>query len=315
MSTSPAISSSTGRPRSPRVLVVGVDQGGRSTGAVVWAAEEAERTGCALHLVTATAQGARAEVEQEQVRAGLVGLARRLVLTEISCEVREGSIHEVLLTAAREASMLVVGRRGFGSVHRLVVGSVSVAMSAEADVPVVVVPEQWLQPSMSSAPMVLGLDPDAFDSTSGPGTPDPEHDALAFACARAARMRIPLIVVSSPPVLPPPPLGTEHAARQRHAAAQQLEDRLAPWRAAWPEVEMVARSTDLAPGPALVEAGRSAQLTVVGRRPAGPLALRRPGGTTRHVLRHSARPVAVVPLTRSPDETSPAPTPTEKEDS
>ena len=128
-------------------------------------------------------------------------------------------------------------------------------------------------------------------------------------------MRIPLIVVSSPPVLPPPPLGTEHAARQPNAHAQQLEDRLAPWRAAWPEIEMVARIPDLAPGPALVQAGRTAQLTVLGRRPAGALTLRRPGGTVRHVLRHSSRPVAIVPLTASLNETHPAPTPIKKEES
>ncbi|MDP3890209.1 universal stress protein [Nocardioides sp.] len=311
MSTSPATAHQGERPSASPVLAVGVDQGGRSTGAVVWAAEEAERAGCELHLVTATHTSAPSEAEREQVRSGLVGMARSLELTEVSCEVREGPTHDVLLAAAEDARMLVVGRRGFGSVHRLVVGSVSLALAGEAEIPVVVVPEQWLQPSRSSAPIVLGLDPDCFHGPLAPGVADPEHEALVFACQRAARMRVPLIVVSSAPVLPPHRHGSAYAAHQRAADAQRLAERITPWRQAWPEVEMVARSSDLPAGRALLEAGQPAQLTVLGRHSSLPAPGRRPGSTSAHVLRHSTHPLAIVPLStpwhpvRSPSTSTP----------
>jgi nucleotide-binding universal stress UspA family protein len=52
----------------------------------------------------------------------------------------EGDAAEALVTEAKDALMLVVGRRGHGAVARVLLGSVGSYVVAHAPCPVVVVP-------------------------------------------------------------------------------------------------------------------------------------------------------------------------------
>jgi nucleotide-binding universal stress UspA family protein len=277
-------------------IVVGVDPGGRSTSAVLWAAEEAERTGGSLHLVSAyPTEDARAY--GGSARSNLAGLARRLTLADLRYEGRIGSTVGVLLDAADQGSMLVVGRRGYGGAQRRLTDSVSMAVASRCRVPVIVAPEPWLQPSMATAPLVVGVDawrPGCDDDYQGP---DPATAALDFSFDRADRLRVPLIVVHAADNS-----GLDGAVGERddtHLALAKaaLEARLEPWFAARPDVEVVVRCVAGSPRQALIDAAEVAQLTVLGRRADNQLGGRQLGPTARGFVHQARRPVALVPAT------------------
>jgi nucleotide-binding universal stress UspA family protein len=275
-------------------LVVGADVRGRSTSAVVWAAEEAQRTGTLLVLVTAHHAAPRRDGEH-----GLEALARRLTLSEVAVRDVVGSPTDALLATAEEeaAALLVLGRRSLGAAQRVLTESTSDAVTGRSTVPVVVVPETWIQPSMSSAPIVVGVgSPDL--ATGELAGPERDDAVLAFAFDRADDMRVALIVVSAweMPTLYTWSPADVTAWRRRYIAT--LDERLAPWCRRYPHVEVVARSL---PEPAhlvLLDAGEVAQLTVVGRHPGSHLGGSSIGSTVRHLLHSTDRPVAVVPVPR-----------------
>jgi nucleotide-binding universal stress UspA family protein len=306
------VSSAAGRtsPDAAAPIVVGVDGRGRSTSAVVWAADEAEHSGRGLRLVTVHEGDPGAE--DPNAASGLAGLARRLTLADVQYVTAVGSASDVLLEEAADASLLVVGRRSRGPARRLLMGSTSTAVGGRSPVPVVVVPETWIQPSMSSAPVVVGVaSPDP--STDADHDPDPDHDSdhdsdldrgegregavLAYAFDRAQRLRVPLIVVSAWQV-PSLSWSPAEVARRQHHHEAALETRLAPWRHRHPRLEVVARSVLEEPEQALVHASQVSQLVVVGRHRGsrfGGSASGGPAGTTRGVLLRATRPVVVVP--------------------
>jgi nucleotide-binding universal stress UspA family protein len=274
-------------------IVVGVDHDGRSTSAVVWAAEEAEQTSRPLRLVTVRTSGPG--TEDAQATHGLAALARRLTLTDVSFLAVGGSPTAALLDESEAASLVVLGRRGLGSAQRLLLGSTSLAVAGRSAAPVVVVPERWIQPSMSSSPVLVGVS--APDLTSG-DAPDPARDCavLTFAVQRATRMRVPLIVVSAwelPGAYAWSPADL-YAWRTRYGDA--LEDLLAPVRDQHPDLEIVTRSVTGQPAQALLDASWVSQLVVVGQHLGLQIGRLSVGSTTGHVLDHATRPVAVVPL-------------------
>lgn len=288
---------STPHPATPQEalapIVVGVDARGRSTSAVVWAAEEAERAKAPLRLVTV--HEGDTDSEDPQAAHGLAALARRLTLADVGYVAAAGIPSEVLVEEAAHASMLVVGRRTLGTTQRLLLGSTSLAVAGHSRVPVVVVPEPWIQPSLSSAPVVVGV-------TAPDLTKDEQHDParesriLAFAFARASRLRVPLIVLSAwevPSVYSWSPADVE-ACRTRYDEA--LEALIAPWRDRHQDLEVVTRSVAEPPAQALLEASRVCQLVVVGQHLGPYLERLTVGGTTARVLADANRPVAVVPL-------------------
>jgi nucleotide-binding universal stress UspA family protein len=284
----------SGRARATQApIVAGVDTRGRSASAVVWAAEEAERGGRPLRLVTVReSRHARAGTEGTH---GLAGLARRLTLSDVQYVAVAGDPTDVLLHEAQEAALLVVGRRGLGHAERLMVGRTSLAVAGRSPVPVVVVPELWVQPSMSSAPVVVGLAP-ADPAPEGAARLERDAPVLSYAFERAARLRVPVIVVCAwqAPLAYAwsPPDVTDWSAR--HEAA--LNDRLRPWRARYPDLEVVDRSVAKTAERALLDASPVSQVIVVGQHRGssrGGLSL---GSTTRGVLHRVTRPVAVVPV-------------------
>jgi nucleotide-binding universal stress UspA family protein len=131
-------------------IVVGVDGSDASKDALRWAAHQAELTGVEVHAVAAwelvpmfpypvvmdtdVASGATkaldaavAEVFGPQPPAGLV------------TEVREGHPASVLIDAARNANLLVVGASGHGTFADMLLGSVSQHCAHHATCPLVIV--------------------------------------------------------------------------------------------------------------------------------------------------------------------------------
>jgi nucleotide-binding universal stress UspA family protein len=196
----------------------------------------------------------------------------------------EGVPSEVLVHASADADVTVLGGRHLGAVTGLLLGSVSSAVAARAEGPVVVVRGSGRVPVERPA-VVAGLD----------GSPVTE-DVLAFAFDHAARHGrvLELAVCAVDPF--------EHrltgaaGARLTDAAQCWLRDTVAPWRAKFPRVDV--RETVLVAHPVagLVQASVGQELLVVGngagdRRRSKALL----GSVTQGVLHHADCPVAVIP--------------------
>jgi nucleotide-binding universal stress UspA family protein len=143
---------------------------------------------------------------------------------------------------------------------------------------------------MAADPILVGVRPPQMEAPAD----EPDQEVLNFAFSRAAALKVPLIVVSAWDI----PSGLAWSAedidriRSEYTAAQQ--DRLAPWRSSYPEVEVITRSVAETSQQALIDASGVAQLIVVGRHRSAALSGLL-GSTARGVLRRSTRPVAVVP--------------------
>ncbi|MGY3564787.1 universal stress protein [Sinomonas sp. RB5] len=133
-------------------IVVGVDGSPASGKALDWAIEEARLRGGSLRVITAwhypvlgDAAGAGPDVDvfrqsAADDQAALLSAAGG-ERSGLSAEVIEGSAVQVLLDAARDADLLVVGSRGHGGFAGLLLGSVSAQLVHHAPCPVLVVRE------------------------------------------------------------------------------------------------------------------------------------------------------------------------------
>jgi nucleotide-binding universal stress UspA family protein len=134
-----------------QTIVVGVDGSQFSVDALVWAAHQAETTGSRLRLVTAwdqpTYRGVGRPILDEelerQARGALEHTAQKALgaqwANRIEALVVSGQPAEVLIRAAEDADLLVVGSHGRGGFASMLLGSVSHECTAHAPCPVVVV--------------------------------------------------------------------------------------------------------------------------------------------------------------------------------
>jgi nucleotide-binding universal stress UspA family protein len=136
--------------RSRTTIVVGVDGSPSSLEALRWAADQAELTGGELHAVTSwhmpTTYGwippvadfdwaGNARTTLEQAIKGAVDEDRA---ASVRRHVVEGPAPRVLLHAAADADLLVVGSRGYGEFAGMLLGSVAQHVVAHAPCPVLV---------------------------------------------------------------------------------------------------------------------------------------------------------------------------------
>lgn len=139
---------------STRRIVVGVDGSVDARRAVDWAIEEARLRGWTLELVhgidvgvaAASPYGSGVVLEQlqdagRQLLDDEVARVRALGV-EVTGSFDIGSAAYALIEASRDAGLLVVGTRGHGGFHGLLLGSVSTACVHHAHCPVVVVPPE-----------------------------------------------------------------------------------------------------------------------------------------------------------------------------
>ncbi|MGW1518911.1 universal stress protein [Streptomyces sp. NPDC002287] len=301
-----------------RTVVVGLDGSPASLAAAEWAAREARLRRLPLKLLHAvehwappygyaslagiSAPAPAAYWDDPMPRDTFDQLAERHPDLDISMEQVEGQPVSVLAGAAQEAEVLVLGSRGLGAMTGFLIGSVSQAVLAHAERPVVVVRTgPWMdsvclstpdgnRPQVSACqPVVLGLD-----------LSRPCDELLDYAFDAAATRRTPLHVVhgwSMPPAYDfgPAPIAPEVRDGMAIAQATALGNALRPWRGKYPEVRVEEESSV---GPAarhLVEAAADACLVVVGRRLRRSAVGTHLGPVAHAVLHHSPAPVAVVP--------------------
>ena len=136
-------------------IVVGVDGSTGSIAALHWAYNEAQVRNCRLEILSAwhfpvavSMPGMLAmpapEDLQDSTRTSLLQLLQKEGVTadgpvEVTTAVGEGNAAELLLTACKQADLLVVGSRGHGGFGGLLLGSVSQQCVTHAKCPVVVV--------------------------------------------------------------------------------------------------------------------------------------------------------------------------------
>jgi nucleotide-binding universal stress UspA family protein len=282
-------------------VVVGVDGGPGSAGALRYGVEEARRTGAELHLVHVSPGYApmapmMPAIPVEIARAG------KTILADAKRAARElgpglkvtgsrstgGRIVE-LVTAAKGARLLVVGRETRSGLERALGGGTTAAVAAHASVPVVAVPSEWVPPAQPGS-IVVGLKSQSH-----------AEELLGAAFRRAAALGAAIEVV--------------HAWRLPNEYIDLIEDRtnaehwvergtelvekeLEPWRRDYPDTPVTVRVLHATAAQALVDEAREASLLMLVRRPASRVLGSHLGATGRGVLRTASCPVEVVPATR-----------------
>ncbi|CNE42153.1 universal stress protein UspA-like protein [Mycobacterium tuberculosis] len=135
----------------PGHVVVGVDGSPASRPALAMAFTEAELHGLSVHAITAWESEPVMDlpplVDEAGMREAATARLEQLMApsrdlhpgVEAQAEVRVGPPREVLLDAAQDARLLVVGSRGLGGFRGLILGSVGQALVQHASCPVAVV--------------------------------------------------------------------------------------------------------------------------------------------------------------------------------
>jgi nucleotide-binding universal stress UspA family protein len=138
------------------VIVVGVDGSDSAAAALRWAAAEARLRGARLRVVhawnipTIAYAGSSfvppASFEDDLGQAAKTGLGQWLDAAkadldgvEVERHATEGHSPTVLVEAAADAELLVVGSRGLGGFSELLLGSVSHEVAQRATCPVVII--------------------------------------------------------------------------------------------------------------------------------------------------------------------------------
>ncbi|MFF7795668.1 universal stress protein [Streptomyces sp. NPDC007991] len=268
-------------------LVVGIDGSEASLEAVDWAADEAVRHDVPLHLLHAAAR----DDERVDVISGASKRARAgAPSVRLSSEVVHDDAAAALVDRGRNAFALVLGPRGLGDLAGMLLGSVSLAVAARADCPVVVVRGGAEHRGSQFGDIVVGV-----EDGEGSGT------AVQFAYREAHVRRCRLVAVHawSVPVgtpMPPGLSGYTLEALQR-PPAQVLAEALHDPADRYEDVPVSSEVVEAPARRALLKAAAGADLLVVGaRRRHGHIGLQL--GLVNHaVLHHAPCPIAVVPQT------------------
>lgn len=294
-----------------RIVVVGADGSAAAERAVHWAAREAVLTGAILRIVNVWAvpvlawpakigagylrpdevqEGARRIVERA------ASSARRAVGTDalvVEQSTEEGGAAEGLVTAARQASLLVVGSRGRGGFASLVLGSVAATCAHHSKVPIAVIGAE--APDPGTGPVVVGVD----DSVGG-------RAALRWAVVEAARIGVDVRAVHGWDLFFSVPDGAEvfepmvqpdlvEAARR--GIERLVEDEIGDLEDR-PAIDVVAVA--MSAPEALLREAKGASLLVVGSRGRGGFAGLLAGSVSQHCLHHSPCPLVIVATETEP---------------
>ncbi|MFJ4557382.1 universal stress protein [Streptomyces massasporeus] len=301
-----------------RTITVGLDGSPASMAAADWAAREAQLRDLSLRLVTAwewqapafapatglgvplppsDLQRASAHHLLAQARS-CVGKARPGL--QIDTDEIPGLPVPALLKAAEGAELLALGSRGLSKAAGFLLGSVSHAVLASCEQPVVIVRaaehgEEDTPPEASAREVsavtghrdvVLGLDLHK---------PNDRVIDFAFDAAsrRAARLRI-IHGWTLPPYYYGGALMPERNDAMVERVRSELSDVLRPWQDRYPAVEVSAQATVGGAGRHLVDASYDAALVVVGRQNRRATVGAHIGPVTQALLHHAVAPVAVI---------------------
>lgn len=279
-------------PRPP--VVVGVDGSPDSDAALDWAADEAWSRGLPLHVVHSTgvdrmvalsvlAPEPGDEPTDEVTDAALDTVHTRHPQLAVTAVAPPGRAARDLVVLSEAADTVVVGARGLTGV-REALGSVSLQVAMHASAPVVVVGGR----ATPDGPVVVGVDGSARSAA-----------ALDYAFDRAARQRVPLVVVYAwhlevvDGVIATTPGSPQFERVQRHAH-ETVDGMLERRRHEHPDVAVDVRVVNARPADAIVRAAAGAGLVVVGARGRGGFRGLVLGSVSHEVLHRVPAPVAVV---------------------
>lgn len=276
-----------------RPIAVGLDGSEADTATVEWAAGEAARRGTALRLVHAQdlppwiardpQLRARVTENAEARTAELFQWARDTVRARDADVVTEsrlewGAAAGVLLNAAREASLVVVG----ASEHHIALRPVASHVAAHAPCPVVVARE-----AAESAPngkVIVGVD----------GSPASEQ-AVGFAFEEAQYRGSGVVALLAWGYeLAVWPMVPEEGGAQRDLAAAALAESVAGWRERYPDVLLEQRVVPSHPVRAFLDVAAEAAILVVGSHGHGWFPGLLLGSVSNALIRRSSVPLAVV---------------------
>ncbi|WNO70265.1 universal stress protein [Streptomyces sp. AM8-1-1] len=280
-------------------ITVGIDGSAASVNAAAWAAREARRRGLGLHVVHVDdiGPGRRTGLPELDAPAGRVrdtlNRARRTLTygnpgLQIVSSSLMGPPAPALVNAARDSAALVVGSQGCSALGGLLVGSVALAVTAEAPCPVVLVASPRPRRHVTrrtgggpAEPVIAGIDLDHSCD-----------EVLSQAFAAAELREAPLIVVHvwSLPLMADTSSGIPEPESTKQV---QLAAVVGPWLKKYPGTPVTERLVHGTAGRVLRQAGERARLLVVGRRINEDGRL---GGTLHSVIHHvTACPVIVIP--------------------
>ncbi|BCY09405.1 universal stress protein [Actinoplanes sp. L3-i22] len=262
-------------------IVIGYDGSSTARAALTWALDEADRTGAAAELVYADewpvwapaasmvpAPALRPDGYADEVIGGMlehaVAAARQTHPTvPISATTVQAFAAAGLAGRSDRARMIVLGTRGHSALAGLV-GSVGASVGARAHCPVVVVHGEVT----GVGPVVAGVDDSPLSAA-----------VLRFAAEQAAGHRAGLRVIRLQRV-------DDH-----HDPVGELLGSLTD---EFPGLRVEIDAPPENPAAALVAAGGTARLLVVGSRGRGSVRGLLLGAVSRTALRHAACPVAIV---------------------
>ncbi|MGW0483593.1 universal stress protein [Nonomuraea sp. NPDC003214] len=268
-------------------VVVGVDGSAPSDTALEWAAADARRRGLGLRLVH-VCEHSRFGREATDYCAGTLEAARDRVSrsaggVEVTTELLAGHVVDAMVGESATADSVVLGSRGLGGFKGLLIGSVSVGVAGHAACPVVIV-RGSAEPAHGR--VVVGDDGSRCAET-----------ALAYAAEQARARDVPLLVTYAWQVPVTPSLAVGYSAlleRSCEAELRTAAERLRVWREKHRDIEIVGEQIAGHPAEALIKAGETADLVVVGTRGLGGFASAVLGSVSRTVLQQATCPVAIV---------------------
>ncbi|MFD0373797.1 universal stress protein [Streptomyces sp. NPDC127112] len=292
-------------------VTAGLDGSRESFAAAVWAAREAVRREVPLHLihveertVTPPIPYAIAAYDAERSAGLLRDVAEQVRRDhpglEVTTEHARGRAGPLLVSAADESDLMVLGSHGLGGFKGFLVGSVSLAVVGRSHHPVVLVRADGVDASGAGAAPGQGVG----EILVGADLRHPNAPVLAFAFLEAARRGATVRVVhgwtlpgpSLYAIVADPGFGETVGGQIAHALAELV----GPLRRSYPDVPVIEEAVVGAAGVQLVEASKGAELVVVGRRrrpaPLGPHL----GHVAHAVIHHCAASVAVVPFGQAP---------------
>jgi nucleotide-binding universal stress UspA family protein len=280
------------------LVVVGVDGSRQSLRALEWAAQDAALHRDRLKIVHVLpryqydipfyppGRWAAAETDGMEIVAEAVAIARECFPSlAVETQMPSAGVLAALRQESERARVVVVGARGWGGFHGLVLGSTSLHLAGHAASPVVVVRDV---PGSAHHEIVVGVD-----------GAEQAAPALEFAFEEAAAREARLLVVHAwqlPARRTEPPLldevNPEEVAQEQRRV---LDEALAEWPDRFPAVKVVRalRREDHHPAHVLVEVSDRADLVVVGSRGRGGFHGLALGSVSHAVLHHALCPVAV----------------------
>ncbi|MEV0947883.1 universal stress protein [Rhodococcus sp. NPDC049939] len=286
-------------------IVVGVDGSESANAAVAWAARAAVAMSLPLHIVTVVhiaafyysqpylAESFKEELEDTaNARLGSARLHAKQTVDEpldIHTERHEGKVTQTLIDLSASAHMMVLGSRGHGEFTGLLVGSVTSAVAAHSQSPLVVVRGRTMdgQPP-TEGPIVVGVDGSENSKVA-------LERAFEQASARSASL-VAVNVWSDVSVQPSLGASPDDPLWSGIQTGEEvvLSELLAGFQERYPDVpveRVVARDR---PVRVLSEYAEKAQLVVVGSRGRGGFRGMLLGSTSNALLHTADCPVMIV---------------------